>query len=151
MQWISEVINMGKMIIITFKDHEEAVFQKAVSLLTNEFQIEVVQPTNSSILSFQGLEILQHQRRVLRDSKDVRLTRLEYATLVFLASSPNRVFTQSQIFEAVWSMESDSRNSSVVNVIYNLRKKIEPDSKNPFYLKTVLGIGYKFSVDSVGN
>ena len=136
---------MGKMIVLTFTDNEETVFQKAVSLLTNEFQIEVVQPANSSILSFQGLEILQHQRRVLRDSKDVRLTRLEYATLVFLASSPNRVFTQSQIFEAVWSMESDSCNSSVVNVIYNLRKKIEPDSKNPIYIKTVLGIGYKFS------
>ena len=32
-----------------------------------------------------------------------------------------------------------------VNVIYNLRKKIEPDSKNPVYIKTVLGVGYKFS------
>ncbi len=136
---------MGKMIVLTFTDNEDAVFQKAVSLLTNEFQIEVVQPVSSSILSFQGLEILQHQRRVLRDNKDVRLTRLEYATLVFLASSPNRVFTQSQIFEAVWSMESDSCNSSVVNVIYNLRKKIEPDNKNPTYIKTVLGVGYKFS------
>ena len=136
---------MGKMIVLTFTDNEEAVFQKAVSLLTNEFQIEVIQPVTSSILSFQGLEILQHQRRVLRDSKDVRLTRLEYATLVFLASNPNRVFTQSQIFEAVWSMESDSCNSSVVNVIYNLRKKIEPDNKNPTYIKTVLGVGYKFS------
>ena len=80
----------------------------------------------------------------------MRLTRLEYGTLVFLASNPNRVFTQSQIYEAVWNMESDSCHSSVVNVIYNLRKKIEPDSKNPIYLKTVLGIGYKFSADSVG-
>ncbi len=136
---------MGKMIVLTFTDNEDAVFQKAVSLLTNEFQIEVVQPVSSSILSFQGLEILQHQRRVLRDNKDVRLTRLEYATLVFLASSPNRVFTQSQIFEAVWNMDSDSCHSSVVNVIYNLRKKIEPDSKNPTYIKTLLGVGYKFN------
>lgn len=138
---------MGKMVIITFQDYEETVFQKAVSLLNNEFQIEVAQSVTSPILSFQGLEIIQQQHRVLRDNKEVRLTRLEYATLVFLASSPNRVFTQSQIFEAVWSMESNSCNSSVVNVIYNLRKKIEPDSKKPIYLKTVLGVGYKFSVD----
>lgn len=62
-----------------------------------------------------------------------------------LASSPNRVFTQSQIFEAVWSIDSDSCHSSVVNVIYNLRKKIEPDSKTPTYIKTVLGVGYKFN------
>ena len=49
------------------------------------------------------------------------------------------------IFEAVWSMESDSCQSSVTNVIYNLRKKIEPDSQNPTYIKTVLGMGYKFA------
>ena len=48
-------------------------------------------------------------------------------------------------FEAVWNMDSDSCHSSVVNVIYNLRKKIEPDSKNPTYIKTVLGVGYKFN------
>ncbi|MDE7200386.1 MAG: helix-turn-helix domain-containing protein, partial [Lachnospiraceae bacterium] len=81
----------------------------------------------------------------LRNNKDISLTRLEYNTLVFLASSPNKVFTQSQIFEAVWNMDSDSCHSSVVNVIYNLRKKIEPDSKNPTYIITVLGVGYKFN------
>lgn len=118
--------------------------------MTNEFQIDVVEPISSAVLSFQSLEILQHQRRVLRDKSDVHLTRLEYGTLVFLASNPNRVFTQSQIFEAVWSMDSNSCHSSVTNVIYNLRKKIEPDSKNPTYLKTVSGIGYKFNADSLG-
>jgi len=48
-------------------------------------------------------------------------------------------------FEAVWNMDSDSCHSSVMGVIYNLRKKIEPDGKNPIYIKTVLGVGYKFS------
>ncbi len=47
--------------------------------------------------------------------------------------------------ESVWSMESESCQSSVASVIYNLRKKIELDSKNPTYIKTVLGIGYKFA------
>lgn len=42
-------------------------------------------------------------------------------------------------------MDSDSCQSSVVNVIYNLRKRIEPDSKKPIYIKTVLGVGYKFN------
>lgn len=88
---------------------------------------------------------MQSQHRVLQDEKEIDLTRLEYSTLVFLASNPGIVFTQTQIFEAVWNMDSDSCHSSVVNVIYNLRKKIEPDSKNPTYIKTVLGVGYKFS------
>lgn len=142
---------MGKMIVLTFSTSKETVFQRAVSLLADELQIEAEQqPVSLSVLSFQALEILQHQSRVLRDRRDVRLTRLEYSTLVFLASSPNRIFTQPQIFEAVWSMESNSCHLSVTNMIYNLRKKIEPDSKNPTYLKTVLGIGYKFSAESTG-
>ena len=68
-----------------------------------------------------------------------------YSTLVFLVSNPGIVLTRTQIFEAVRNMDSDSCHSNVVNVIYNLRKKIEPDSKNPIYIKTVLGVGYKFS------
>jgi DNA-binding response OmpR family regulator len=42
-------------------------------------------------------------------------------------------------------MESESYQSNAASVICNLRKKIEPDSKNPIYIKTVLGIGYKFA------
>ena len=93
--------------------------------------LENVQITPVSVLSFPGLEVRQHQRRVLQDGEEVNLTRLEYSTLVFLASNPGIVLTQTQIFEAVWNMDSDSCHSSVVNVIYNLRKKIEPDSKHP--------------------
>ena len=45
----------------------------------------------------------------------------------------------------VGKMESESCQSNVTNVICNLRKKIEPDSRRPTYIKTVLGIGYKFT------
>ena len=109
-----------------------------------------MKPVTSSVLSFPGLEIKLYQRRVLRDGEDVPLTRLEYGTLAYLASSSGRVFTQEQIFEAVWDMDSDSCHSSVVNVIYNLRKKIEADSRNPMYIKTLLGVGYKFDMQSSG-
>ena len=91
------------------------------------------------------MEIRLHQRRVLKNGIDVSLTRLEYGALCYLAASPGRVFTKAQIFEAVWSMESESCQSNVANVICNLRKKIEPDSRRPTYIKTVLGIGYKFA------
>ena len=138
------------MLILTFNDSEEKAVEKVIAALADKIEFEVMRSVSSPMLSFSGLEIRQHQRRVLRNGIDISLTRLEYGTLVFLASNPNRVFTQSQIFEAVWNIDSDSCHSSVANVIYNLRKKIEPDSKNPTYLKTVLGIGYKFSADNVG-
>ena len=121
-----------------------------LSVLSDEIGFEPVQSVTSPILSFPGLEIKLYQRRVLRDGEDISLTRLEYGTLAYLASSPGRVFTQEQISEAVWDMNSDSCHSSVVNVICNLRKKIELDSKNPAYIKTLLGVGYKFGMERSG-
>ena len=79
---------MGKMIVLTFADSEETAFQRAVSLLGGEFGVETVQPVSSAVLSFHGLEIRQHQRRVLRDRRDVRLTRLEYGRLSCLRPIP---------------------------------------------------------------
>lgn len=54
------------------------------------------------------------------------------------------MFTQKQIFEAVWYIDSESCQSSVVSTICNLRRKIEPDSKNPTCIKTVLGVNSAF-------
>ena len=136
---------MGKIMILTFNDNEEMAIERIVTALSDEISIEVIQPNFSPMLSFPGLEIKQQQRMVLQDGAEINLTRLEYSTLVFLASNPGIVLIQTQIFEAVWNMDSDSCHSSVVNMICNLRKKIEPDSKNPTYIKTVLGVGYKFN------
>lgn len=137
---------MAKVIIITVKNNEEKLIEKIISALNDEFQVEAMQFVPTAILSFPGLEIRQHQHRVLQNGKDVNLTRLEYSTLVLLASNPGIVLTRAQIFEAVWNMDSDSCQSSVSTVICNLRKKIEPNSKNPTYIKTVLGVGYKFDI-----
>lgn len=133
------------MVLLTLNEREEKVIDKIIAAIADYIQLETVKVVPASVLSFPGLEIRQHQHRVFQDGEEVNLTRLEYSTLVFLASNPGIVFTQAQIFEAVWNMDSDSCHSSVVNVIYNLRKKIEPDSKDPTYIKTVLGVGYKFS------
>ena len=136
---------MGKLLLLTLNGQEEKAIDKIISAINNYIQIEPMQIAPVSILSFPGLEIRQHQRRVLQNGEEINLTRLEYSTLVLLASNPDIVLTRTQIFEAVWSMDSDSCHSNVGSVICNLRKKIEPDSKNPTYIKTVLGVGYKFS------
>ena len=136
---------MGKLLLLTLNEQEEKAIDKIIAALSNYIELDNVQIAPVSILSFPGLEIRQHQRSVFQDGEEVNLTRLEYNTLILLASNPGIVLTRTQIFEAVWNMDSDSCHSSVVNVIYNLRKKIEPDSKNPTYIKTVLGVGYKFS------
>ena len=125
--------------MLIFNDTEEKAVEKAIAALADMIPLEAMQPPHSPALTFPGLEIKLHQRRVLKNGTDIPLTRLEYGALCYLAASPGRVFTKAQIFEAVWSM------SSVANVICNLRKKIEPDSGKPTYIKTVLGVGYKFA------
>ena len=135
---------MGKLLLLTLNEQEEKIIGKIISAISDYTLLEPMQITPVSVLSFPGLEIRQNQRRVLQDGKEINLTRLEYSTLVFLASNPGIVLTRTQIFEAVWNMDSDSYQSSIYTVICNLRKKIEPGSKNPTYIKTVLGVGYKF-------
>ncbi len=142
--------NIGKILILTYNDTEEKAVEKIIASLADNIQLETVQPASTPVLSFPGLEIRQHQRRVLQGGEEISLTRLEYNTLVLLASNPGIVLTRTQIFEAVWNMDSDSCQSSISTVICNLRKKIEPDSKNPTYIKTVLGVGYKFNVKNAG-
>lgn len=131
--------------MLTLNEQEEIVIDKIIAAISDYIQLEPMQITPISVLSFSELEIRQNQHRVFQGGEEINLTRLEYSTLVFLASNPGIVLTKTQIFEAVWNMDSDSCHSSVSNVICNLRKKIEPDSKNPTYIKTVLGVGYKFS------
>ena len=126
-------------------EHDNSVFDDILAFLSRYPSFIKCELRAEPILSFPGLEIMQNQRRVLRDGEEINLTRLEYSTLVFLASNPGIVLTRTQIFEAVWNMESESCQSSVANIIYNLRKKIEPDSKKHTYIKTVLGMGYKFA------
>ena len=126
---------MGKLLLLTLNEQEEKMIDKIITAISDYIQVEPMEIKPASVLSFPGLEIRQSQHRVFQDGEEVNLTRLEYGI----------VLTKTQIFEVVWNMDSDSCHSSVSNVICNLRKKIEPNSKNPTYIKTVLGVGYKFN------
>ena len=90
------------MLLLTLNEHEEKIIDKIIAAISDYVQVEPMIITPASVLSFPGLEIRQNQRRVFMDGKEVNLTRLEYNTLVFLASNPGIVLTRTQIFEAVW-------------------------------------------------
>lgn len=71
------------------------------------------------------------------------LTAKEFAILKLFLANPTRVFTKSQIFQAVWQEESMADDNTVMVHINRLRAKIERDPSNPVYLQTVWGFGYK--------
>ena len=108
---------VGKILILTYKDTEEKAVEKAIAALADMIPLEAMQSPSSPALVFPGLEIRLHQRRILKNGADIYLTRLEYSVLCCLAACPGRVFTKEQIFESVWSMESESCQSSVASVI----------------------------------
>ena len=132
--------------VLTFKENEERIFQKILSILSDEPEIRPVQPQAAPVISFPDLTIYPYQRQVFRGEAEIPLTHLEFSVLLYLAQQPGRVFSQQQIFEAVWNEDSDTCRHAVVSIIHQLRKKIEPDPARPVYIQTVIHTGYKFVI-----
>lgn len=91
-----------------------------------------------------NMKIHLQERVVKVNNEIVNLTPNEFDLLYELAVSPGRVFTREQLIEAVMGIDFDGFDRTIDVHIKNLRKKIEEDTKNPKYIKTVTGIGYKF-------
>ena len=115
--------------ILTISDSEEGILNKIKSVLACESTLEVMEITNSEKLTFQGLEIDQLQRSVIKDGKVVELTRHEYDLLFYLALSPNRVFTKEQIYQHIYEDVESEVDNRVYGLVKNLRKKIEENAE----------------------
>ena len=131
--------------ILTISDSEEGILNKIKSVLACESTLEVMEITNSEKLTFQGLEIDQLQRSVIKDGKVVELTRHEYDLLFYLALSPNRVFTKEQIYQHIYEDVESEVDNRVYGLVKNLRKKIEENPEEPHYIETIRGVGHKKS------
>lgn len=97
----------------------------------------------SSILAHGELKIHLNTHDVSVRTNRVSLTAKEFEILTLLLSNPSRVFTKSQIFQAVWKDNYMSDENTVMVHIHRLRTKIESDPSQPEYIQTVWGIGYK--------
>jgi two-component system, OmpR family, alkaline phosphatase synthesis response regulator PhoP len=96
-------------------------------------------------LEFPGLTIDLMRREVLADGNPVELTSREFEVLAFLASHPGRVYRRKEIMAHLWGGDFyGEARSADVHVQY-IRSKIEPDPKNPRYVETVRGAGYRFA------
>jgi len=79
-----------------------------------------------------------------RAGAPVDLTPFEFKLLTTFVRSPGRVFTRQQLLDAVWGREVFVSDRVVDNQIMNLRKKIEPEPRQPRFLVSVRSIGYRF-------
>jgi DNA-binding response OmpR family regulator len=99
---------------------------------------------NSEPILAGDLEIDFERRAISLDGKPVQLTYVEFEILAAMAGTPGHVFTREMLLEHIWG-DSTYRDPRTVDVhIRHLREKLEADPKQPDYLFTVRGVGYRF-------
>jgi len=98
------------------------------------------------LLRFDGgwLTIDLTARAVYREGIAVTLTPSEYSLLSALASHPGRTFTRDELIQLALKDDFEGYDRVIDTHMKNLRQKIEPDPKQPRYLVTVHGVGYRF-------
>jgi two-component system KDP operon response regulator KdpE len=103
--------------------------------------------SDNSPLRFGGgtLIIDPSNRQVMVHSKVVDLTPTEYDLLLFMAKRAGRILSTDIIFDNVWPYDADASPDSVKWYIWRLRNKIESDPRNPRFILTERGIGYRFA------
>ena len=89
------------------------------------------------------LELDPSRREILRtDGAAAKLTNLEFRVLHLLMMHPGQVLEPDVIVDRVWGYTGAADSTLLKNVIYRLRRKVEPDPSHPRYICTVAGIGY---------
>ena len=90
------------------------------------------------------LKVDLNSRRVSVDSKEIRLTPTEFKLLATFTRHPGEVLTFQQLLEQVWGFEYTTEHHYPRIYVSHLRRKIEPDAKNPTYIQNEYGVGYRF-------
>ncbi|ABK60685.1 response regulator transcription factor [Clostridium novyi] len=91
-----------------------------------------------------GLTIIKDEMKVLIDDKEIELTSKEFSLLVVLAQNEHKVFTKKELYENVWNQDNLEGNNTITVHVKGLRQKLKDNVKNPKYIQTVWGTGYKF-------
>lgn len=105
-------------------------------------------PAVKNVLKQFDIELDPESSVVRKNGKELVLTKTEYKILELLMKSPGRIYTKQQIFDYAREDDFFADDSTVMVHVSNLRNKLEDDSKNPKYIKTVKGLGYRFEKEA---
>lgn len=107
------------------------------SVVTEERQEEYIEHS--------GIRISKFFNEVFVDGEEKELSNIEYQMLLLLMRHKGKTFSAQNLYESIWNEPYFySCNSTVMVHIRNLRMKIEKDPKNPRYIRTLWGKGYRF-------
>lgn len=99
----------------------------------------------TEILRAGDLELDLPRMRVTRGAQSIDLTATEFALLSAMARQPGRVFTRSQLLDAIHGVAFESFERAIDAHVKNIRRKLEPEPRSPRYLLTVYGVGYRLA------
>ena len=91
------------------------------------------------------LSINLNERRVLVEGNPVKLSNREFNLISYFVQNVGRVLTYDQILDKIWGWEYKDSPAYIHVYVSHLRKKVEPNPKNPIYFETEHGIGYRFN------
>lgn len=104
-----------------------------------------VEPAQTEVIRIGNVTLDVPRLRATRAEQVIELTPTEFQLLAALAAQPGRVFTRAQLLDAVRGVAVESYERAIDAHIKNIRRKLEPDPRQPQYILTVYGIGYKFA------
>lgn len=102
-------------------------------------------PAPDAVLRVGDLELDLARMLVTAGGRRVGLTPTEFQLLAAMARQPGRVFTRSQLLDAVHGVAFESYERAIDAHVKNIRRKLEPDPRSPRYLLTVFGVGYRLA------
>jgi DNA-binding response OmpR family regulator len=106
---------------------------------------ESAAPAAQNVLRALDLTLDVPRLRVTQGERRVELTPTEFELLATLVRQPGRVFTRGQLLDAVRGVAFESYERAIDAHIKNVRHKLEPNPREPRYILTVYGLGYKFT------
>ena len=98
---------------------------------------------NVNVIDFKGLIIDNDSHQCTLYDKVLNLTPIEFSILWYLCKNRGRVVPSEELFEAVWKEKYFDSNNTVMVHIRRLREKMMEPPRNPKFIKTVWGVGYK--------
>jgi DNA-binding response OmpR family regulator len=101
-------------------------------------------PATGALYQFGAVQVNTRRREVTRDGVPVTLSAKEYQLLAYLLERPSVVVSRDELLEQVWGYRAATNTRTVDVHLGQLRSKLEEDPKQPKYLLTVHGSGYKF-------
>jgi two-component system alkaline phosphatase synthesis response regulator PhoP len=109
-------------------------------------RMESVRNREVEVIRLGDLTMDLPRMRVTAEGREIEeLTPSEFQLLAAMARQPGRVFTRSQLLDALHGVAFESYERAIDAHIKNIRRKIEVDSSQPRYILTVYGVGYRFS------